>query len=127
MNVRDLQRIVERCNENRFAAITDEEAYRNAISDEALAIAQANLKDPLYLSNLLRSGDLCGDTVIDTNPVTDFDDLVSMLLRGVITAEKAREDLAYWLASDPEIMREAHANIDGERSDSYDRDDQWAD
>jgi hypothetical protein len=127
MGHRELQRIVERCNENRQAATEDEEAYQNAISDEALAIAQANLKDPLYVARLLRSGDLLGDTIIGTNPVTDFDDLVSMLLRGVITAETAREGLAQWLASDPEIMREAHANIDGEMIDAYDRDDQWAD
>lgn len=125
MNTRDLQSAYDRGGDRKWSAIVDEEAFDNAILDEAEAIATEKLADPLYVHELLYSDAMAADSVIAIDPARSLVDLLAGVITERVTLHDAKRHIIKWIASSPDVMRQARGNIEGESVDSLDRDDQW--
>lgn len=127
MNARDMQAAYEGGSDRRWSVIVDEEAFEKAILDEAEAIATEKINDPLYVHELLHSDAMAADAVIAIDPARSLVDLLAGVITERITLADAKKEIVQWIASSPDVMRQARGNIEGESFDSMDRDDQWAD
>lgn len=125
MNARDMQAAYEGGSDRRWSVIVDEEAFGKAILDEAEAIATEKINDPLYVHELLHSDAMAADAVIAIDPARSLVDLLAGVITERITLADAKQHIIKWIASSPDVMRQARGNIEGESVDSLDRDDQW--